>query len=54
MVQPDEGEPRRILLVCPRCHGWSILVGSMAEDGRTVWERQAGHFGRPGPLAAVV
>lgn len=51
MLQPDEREPGRLLLVCPRCHGWSVLVGSVGSGGSMAWESRAGLFGRA--VAAV-
>jgi hypothetical protein len=48
LVQPDDGEPLRLLLVCTECGRWRVMAGTRTgEDGtRVEWVEQAAVFGR--------
>lgn len=43
--QPDDAEPLRLLLVCPDCGRWRVLVGRRQEGGhRVAWRDEAALF----------
>lgn len=46
LVQPDNAEPDRLLLVCTECGQWKVLVGAREPDtGRQIWRDEATIFG---------
>ncbi len=54
LVQPDNAEPDRLLLVCTVCGRWKVLAGATEPDtGRHCWRDEATFFGRAPYIAGV-
>ena len=52
LFQPDDQQPLRLLLVCPECGRWIIMVGfSHAQDPGITWREEAHYFS---PAAVAV
>ncbi len=45
LIQPDNSEPDRLLLVCTECGRWQVVVRSRERDsGRWQWKSEATIF----------
>jgi hypothetical protein len=44
LFQPDNHEPCRILLICPRCGRWRIMTATFDARARAVWTDHAQLF----------